>query len=323
MMIHTFSWRDIGLVKRLEPVGVPLHPHYDHRGGRPPLQSALISGLPFSHSRTFVLDGDGTTAPGQGFLQAGLDPQHRESRLTYLSPALEGTPEAGRVWLRLLSYGCAELAAEGMVRFYAGLAESRADAQELFRQSGFSAYSRDESYARELDGKPPAAREGYRIRRQRRADEPSLSALFERVVPRPIQQAELPIMPSGRRLPYELREGYVLEGPAGIMAHLQIRPLEDRLSARLLSDEDPQGTEAVLDGLHRRAARRRKGWLEVYLPEYQAGVRPALLERGFRPRQSWTRLFKQAPVPVREWELRPAGQLERAKPTPTQFEELR
>lgn len=323
MVIRPFSWRDILLIRRLENAGLPLHPQYEQKGRRP-LHTALSSPLPLSRAHAYVLDGQGLEPGGAGFVILAAEPQRREGELLYLAPSLEAHQEAARLWLRLLSYACAELAGRGCVRFYASLPRPNGEAPEVFRQAGFVAYSRDEIYRRPVARSERERPPGHRLRRQRRRDAALLLDLFARVAPRVVQQAETLVWPqAGERLPYPLRDGHLVEADARQLAHIRLAVVGEALVARVLADlERAEEARAVLRLLVRRAARRRKAELEVHLPEYVAGLRPSLLEDGFEPAGSWLRLVKQTTLPVREAAPRLAGRMERVNPTPTRFEEL-
>lgn len=317
MLIHPFRWRDLGLIRRLETVGVPLDSQVDPRGGRP-LRAAIAGSLPLTRAQTFVLNSDSHGPADEGFLQIEPHPSRLEGQLLYLSPSLGASGEAARIWLRLLTHACAMMGQRGYVRFYASLEENPDEAPEIFRQAGFAGYSRDRVFERFGLGPVPDKPRGTRLRRQRRADHPAIWRLFEEVTPKPVQQAEvLPLLRGRRPLPYPLRDGFVVDGQGGVVAHARLCRMGRVLSARLLVTSAVEGApRTAVQLLLRRAARWHLEGLRILVPEYQSGLRPELEEQSFQPTGSWLHLVKQTAVPM--WEpVRVSQRLEDMKPTPT------
>lgn len=324
MLIHPFRWRDLGLIRRLGPLGVPLHSQFDQDGGSQPLRSAITGSLPLRRARTYILEGDVQDGGGQGFLQVQPQVSRLESHLLYLSPSLEASPEAARLWLRLLNHVCTVLGEEGCVRVYASLPEGEGEAPEVFRLAGFNAYGRDEVYEREVPETAPEEPAGCRLRRQRRSDTEAVLRLFLETAPRPVQQAQLlPVQGLGVKLPHLLRGGLVMVRQEEVQAHVRLRRLGRTLSARVLMDPDAAPAAGLLQLLMRRARRRRLDRLQIQVPEYQSGLRPELAAGGFRPTGSWLRLVKQTAVPVWEPVRRLGRAMEELKPTVSQFEEMK
>ncbi|MBC8447931.1 MAG: hypothetical protein H8D78_09290 [Chloroflexi bacterium] len=318
-MIRPFDLTDLFLVHRLQRRGVWLDPHRALAGCEPPAWTALSA--PFRWWGGDVVTYVSREAAG-GAIQMRLRPGRPEADIVFLAPALAGDEESAALWRRLLAH-CAQQAGEqGVQRLFASIPEETPETLTLFRQMGFSPYTREEVYGAEHPAGPAAAPGSHQVRPLTSADGWALPKLHAAITPRLVQQAEgLGGSPEGDpSLPWSAAghwERFVLEREGEIAGLVLVHPGRSAHCLRLWGDF--QATEEPLALLERGLA-----VLSAYPPrpvyclvrEYQSGVRTPLGECGFRPVATWSRLVKHTVVRVREPARRALPALEaRAEPS--------
>ncbi len=270
-----------------------------------PLAAAFAAHFPFSKTgaESIVLHSPAKGKRALGFLQARERRGRPEADISFIAPALD-SEDAVAVWYRLLAE-CTQLIGErGGQRLFAQVPEA-SGAENVFAQSGFSAYAREEIYrARRWPGD---LHKTDTLRRQRRRDGWTLLRLYAQLTPRGVQIAEGILSPEGQAgkmgawWDQSRGAGYILEidgelggavrvqrGSAAYWLHFWLHPQADEHGAELV--------RAALDLLW--AAPHRPIYCNVR--EYENGLRFALEDTGFEFFQSRSLLVKHTTVRAKE-----------------------
>jgi hypothetical protein len=217
---------------------------------------------------------------GEGFLQMRYRPHQAAADLTFLAPPLDEEGKVAAVWTRLLDCAGIEAAGRGIQRVFANLPESGGE-MELFHQSGFLLYAREEIYR--LPPRMPAAAEAVPgLRVQRAEDWPAVQKLCVAITPQRVRQAEGGIVvatgteSSCQRyvLPGENGDEAIaalslFDGSRGGWLRLLVRPDSSQVAQRLIAW-----------GLGRlQIAEHQPVYCNVR--QYESGVRAALEATGF------------------------------------------
>ena len=244
----------------------------------------------------------------QGFVQVRRRLGRPEADLVYIAPRLgeDSGARAAEVWKRLLTEVSVTLGAQGIQRIYAGLPEGSAEV-DIFRESGFSLYTRQDLYARLATPLPSA--EGVSAWSPRLpAHEWGVQRLYSEVVPWLVQQAEGGLWPDGMAVPrLDLGEEveFVLVDRGEVIGLVQARSGEKMhwLHVVLHPRAYQWAISAIVCGLSCLSGR---GSHQVYCPvrEYQGGLRSPLEEAGFQWVASQVLLVKYTMARVREPQTR-------------------
>lgn len=307
--IRPFSPSDIFLIHRLQQRGVWLDPRHALAGCEPPVWAALSA--PFrwwwdGGVVTYVSSPAGRGRSAAGFIQMRLRPGRPEANIVFLAPTLEGNEDAAPLWRRLLAH-CAQQAGERRVqRLFVSAPEEAQEMLLLFRQAGFSLYTREEVYRAEQPIKPAALPGWQQVRPLAPADGWALQKLYAAITPRLVQQAEgmagsetddhaLPWWAPGHW------ERFVLAREGEIVGLVLVQAGRAGHCLRVWGDF--REAEEVLALLGRgMAALSAHPPRPVYclLREYQGGVNAPLVECGFRSFATWSRLVKHMVVRIRK-----------------------
>jgi hypothetical protein len=136
---------------------------------------------------TCIHDGAGDGKALGGFVQAWPDPSQARWDVGYISPSLDRHTNASDIWYRLLTYLIIFAAEQGARRVLARSAED-AEAEDVFRQAGFRAVSREEVFA--LGKSQPKTALPGGLRGVRESDRWNLRELCRQVIPPCMQDSK-------------------------------------------------------------------------------------------------------------------------------------
>ena len=188
-MIRLFGLRDVLMVKQLQPQGVAFDLRRLLLHSSSPLHSALAGYLTHYGLGTITCVHEGTKEGRnlKGFAQVWPRADQSEWDIVFLSPALDQHQNAADLWYRLLTYLTILGAEQGIRRIYARSSED-AEAEDIFRQAGFTVITREEVFA--LRREPAAASRLSGLRPLTAQDSWALDELYRQAVPQLVQQAE-------------------------------------------------------------------------------------------------------------------------------------
>jgi len=223
-VIRLFGLRDVLMVKQLQSQGVAFDLRRLLLHSSPPLYSALSGYLTHYNLGTITCVHEGTKEGKnlKGFAQVWPRADQAEWDIVFLSPSLERHENAADLWYRLLTYLTILGAEQGILRIYARSSED-AEAEDIFRQAGFTVIAREEVFA--LRREPAAAPRPSGLRLLAPQDGRALEELYRQAVPQLVQQAEGLPSHSGLahyRLPLGSRRGqeYVWAEEGKIIAYM-------------------------------------------------------------------------------------------------------
>ncbi len=282
-MTRSFSLRDLALLWALRDQGITLDMQraalYESR----PLQEALCGLMPARAAATLTYVCHGHAANGRGFIQVQAYPERQEWQVVHLAPRAEaGGLSWGPWWACALSELCVLAGRRGALRVRAGVAAGSLE-EEVFRQAGFSAYTREEVY-RLLQPGALAGRAAV-MRNVTAGDAWRLLQLVGQVVPPPVQHAE-GLVVSGADVPILARlgvsreRGYVLERGEELGAYLGLSRSRRGVWARILLHPDDGSRAPEVIG-HAIAAAAGEATLYCAVRDYQAGLRNLMQDMGF------------------------------------------
>jgi len=188
-VFRLFDPRDLLLLRRLKPQGVAFDLRRHLLRNTSPLRDALVGYLTAHHagSITCVFQSPEEEDGLSGFVQVTEGATGAEWELAYLAPNLDYDLNAGNTWCRILGHLILLGAEHGVERICVRSAED-AEAEDLFRRTGFTVVSHEEVFALDQEAKPAPLPRG--LRRATPQDEWALQELYHQVVPKVIQQAE-------------------------------------------------------------------------------------------------------------------------------------
>lgn len=312
-MIRPFDWRDVGLVKTLSEQGVCLDSETALTHGPHPLQGALLDylmpgvGMPTliwrpgeRHSDTGNLGG-GQAVIGQLHHRLG----RRQARILFMAPL---AVQASAGWLELVER-LAQMAGErGAHNLLAEVNEDSAEFEAL-RSAGFAIYARQSVWKLPANRQPLTANVTIPLRPAVSADAFAVSTLYSNVVPRLVQQVELP--------PRRIERGYVLEQQSELIAFLDVRrgPLGIWVKP-YLHPEVYDLSEAVLQaGLSQFKSGADKP-VYVCVPRYEDWLQEVVARAGFEALGSQAVMVKRLAIGVAEPRLKPLPAVEGQITTP-------
>jgi hypothetical protein len=126
---------------------------------------------------------------GQAFIQVRYRPHQAAADVVFLAPSLAEQEQMSRAWSRLLDGACIEAAGQGIQRVFASLPLSGEEV-EVFQQTGFTVYAREDIFWREPQPGGPAAKHPPTLRPQRVDDWPAIQKLCVSITPQRVRQAE-------------------------------------------------------------------------------------------------------------------------------------
>jgi len=270
-----------------------------------PLNAALAAHLPYLKiaAESIVLHSPMKHKRALGFLQARARRGRPEADISFIAPALD-SEDAVAVWYRLLAECTHWLGEQRGQRLFAQVPEA-SGAENVFAQSGFSMYAREEIF-RALRW-PPNLKKTETLRHQRRRDGWTLLRLYAQLTPRGVQIAEGMLSSEGQAgkmgawWDQSHGAGYLLEienelvgavrvqrGRGAYWLHFWLHPQADEHGSTLV--------RGALDLLW--AAPRHPIYCNVR--EYESGLRFALEEAGFEFFQARSLLVKHTTVRAKE-----------------------
>ncbi len=274
-----------------------------------PLTDALASRVSFGNmgAETFVLYANGRKPRALGVVQARPRKNRPEADITFIAPSLDYDPDAVTTWYRLLAEATKGLGELGCQRIYAQVPSGNG-AEEVFRQAGFSVFTREDIYL--LTEARIAAREKTHpitLRRMRKRDEWNVLRLYTAITPRNVQQAEAMLTTDGKLGTlndwWENTNGtsYVFERK-NVLTGI-VRVTRGRLASWVRLHLNPQAQEYA-DELVAEAitlvSKTRARPIYVGVRDYEGSIRAALETAGFEWQMERSHMVKHTTVRVRE-----------------------
>ncbi len=325
-MARSLTLNDLRAIRALQPLGIELDFERARLWPHTALGAALSARLPFNEigADTIVVYPNVGKGPALGMIQTRMRKNRPEADICFIAPALDARPDAVTVWYRLLSEVTNQLCEQGCQRIYAQVPSDNG-AEEVFRQSGFTVYAREDVYVLTAERiKTFSASTGPRVvRRQRRRDAWNLLRLYTAATPRPVQQAEGMISSEGRMGKLDdLWEqangtGYVLEAKNDVSLMGAVRLTRGRSAHWLRFYLHPQARSEAGELVCGALTLVRSGHPRpVYcgVREYEGGVRNLLEDGGFEFVFKRSLLVKHTTVRVKEPALWAVPVLEKTAP---------
>lgn len=188
-MIRLFGLRDVLMIRQLQSQGVAFDLRRLLLHSSSPMRSALAGYLTHYHlgTTTCVHEGAKEGRNLRGFAQVCPRADQAEWNLVFLAPSLERHRNAADLWYRLLTYLTILGAEQGILRIYARSSED-ANAEDVFRQAGFTVITREEVFAFPREFAPALRPNGLRPLTPQ--DGWALDELYRQAMPQLVQQAE-------------------------------------------------------------------------------------------------------------------------------------
>lgn len=309
---------DLRALAELASQGMELDFERLHLSGVSPMTDALAARVSFGNmgAETFVLHGDERKQHALGVVQARPRKNRPEADITFIAPALAHDSDAVTTWYRLLAEAARGLGELGCQRIYATVPSGNG-AEEVFRQAGFSIFTREQIFFLDTSG-VRGLRNGHTVRedaplfelnlrRMRKRDAWNVLRLYSAVTPRHVQNAEAMLTTEGAsgKLDdwWEHMNGtsYVLER-GGEMAGL-VRITRGRLATWVRFHMSPETDSTAGDAVRQTIAligKTRTRPIYVAVRDYEGGVRAALDGAGFVSRLERSHMVKYTTVRVRE-----------------------
>lgn len=290
-MFRLFDPRDVLLLRRLKPQGVAFDLRRHLLQDTSPMRDALLGYLTAHHAGriTCVFQAPEEHDGLSGFVQVSAGAKGSEWHLAYLAPNLDYDLNAGSTWCRILGHLILLGAEHGVERICVRSAED-AEAEDLFRRTGFTVVSREEVFA--LDHEPKPAPQPRELRRATPQDQWALNELYRQVVPTVIQQAvgcnPQWTAPHRRVIgPRDTTEQYVWADKGRLLACLCLTKTAQGSWLDVLTRPEQRGE--LLPHLHyvlTRAAPSAQAPVYCPVPDYAVGLSWLLRTLGF---ESYTR----------------------------------
>ena len=286
-MIRVCGWRDLGLLRRLTPLGVCLHSEAALTTGARVLQKGLV-GLFAARRGATTLVWRGNSDKTDAFAQMQVEDSAQRARVYFLAPAGAETPQHSAV---ALLEGLAHEAGRRGTRFVMAEALEGSAAFAVLRSVGYAIYARQQVYR--LVARSSAAKTDIVLEPCSPQDKIACQRLYSNIVPALVRQVES--TPTGTDGGFFLRRDddvvvllSVNRGPKGIWVHPYVHPeaedsIGEVLAAFLLEEE--------LDA-HRP--------VYVCARNYQSWLRGALQAAGFELWGQQTVMVKQLVVSARK-----------------------
>jgi len=187
-VVRPFGLRDVIAIRQLRPLGVAFDLRRLLLRSLSPMSSALLDYV--THHRLGAItcvQPDSGASKRRGFVQAVPRVSKTEWDLAFISPSLEFHPDAAHIWHSLLHHLVFYGTERAVQRIYARSAED-AEAEDVLRQVGFTAVTREEVFV--LAQQPAPAPVPRGMRRVEQQDSWALDQLHRHVVPPQVQQSE-------------------------------------------------------------------------------------------------------------------------------------
>ncbi len=192
-MTHRLGLQDLRVVRRLQSAGLELDLRREVIAPSSPLLAA-VKGMLLPHSgnriTTVVVDDHSGGHHLHGFAQARDRAGRPEQDIVYVAPLLSSGNGVIWTWQRLLGQIRTIAGKRGIQRVFAQIDDDRPAEIEVFRQSGFSIYTKDRIFRRGgTENRLPVEKPAY-WRPMHSRDMWGLSKLTGLLVPTIVQQAE-------------------------------------------------------------------------------------------------------------------------------------
>lgn len=327
-MNEPFDFSRLWLLKKLEKRGTSFGLQEVLTRPMSPFWRAVSSYISVHESgvRTYFAQAYTDTGRLSGVIQVRECSLRPEAEIVYIAPSLSANSETRSLWSQLLAQVCRQAGEQGVQRVFVG-SEWGSEETNLLQEEGFSAYAREQilRLAEPAAGQRRGPLSG--LRRLEDGDEMRLMDLYLAVTPRRVQWAEgqsFPLSWSASVARGNLRgeEAYILEEEESkaISAFLRLSPGKAGHWLEVVVAPD---SRAEVDVLIEFGLERMSGWPRrpVYaaVREYQGGVLPALLAKGFEPYAHQAVLVKHTAVWMKDpFQVRVSGVEKRVEPsTPT------
>jgi len=186
-VIQPFGLRDALTIKRLQSSNVAFDLKRLLLYSPSPLRSALAGYLTNHHLGTITCVHRDDKKHFCGYVQVWPRADRPEWELGCIAPSLDEHEQAGDIWRQMLSHIIIKGAELGNLRSYARSSED-AEAEDVFRQAGFTVISREEVFVCSREPSPAPLPKG--LRPVTRRDHWALNEFYRQVVPHLVQQAE-------------------------------------------------------------------------------------------------------------------------------------
>lgn len=307
--------QDLRALAELGSQGVELDFERLHLSGTSPFADALASRMSFGNmgAETYVLYTNGRKQRALGVVQARHRKNRPEADITFIAPSLEQDPEAVTTWYRLLSEATNGLGELGCQRIYAAVPAGNS-VEEVFRQAGFVAYTREQVYILDNPGvsaflaaHPARASGTTTLRRMRKRDGWNVLRVYVAVTPRNVQYAEGMFTTEGTQTNledwWENANGtsYVLETNNTLTGI--VRVTRGRLASWVRLHLAPPAAGRADDLVAAAIAlvsKTRVRPIYVAVRDYEGGIRGALEAAGFVRKLERSHMVKHTTVRVRE-----------------------
>jgi hypothetical protein len=311
---------DLRALAELGAYGVDMDMERIRLASSSPMTDALASRVSFGSmgAETFVLYTNGRKQRALGVVQARLRKNRPEADITFIAPSLEHDPDAATTWYRLLSEATNSFGEMGVQRIYAHLPSGNG-AEEVFRQAGFSVFTREDVYLlsheklsklHSADAKSESSNDTVTLRRMRKRDSWNALRLYSAITPRSVQHSEAMRTTEGAlgKLEdwWENTNGtsYLLErpGPAGPTVLGIVRVTRGRLASWVRLHLHPDAhpfADQIVSQMIALVGKPRARSIYVSVRDYEGGVRAALEDAGFEWEGERCHMVKHTTVRVR------------------------
>lgn len=304
---------DLRALAVLEAHGVDMDLERVRLSSSSPLTDALASRVSFGNmgAETFVLYTNGRKQRALGVAQARLRKNRPEADITFIAPSLEYDPDAATTWYRLLSEASKSFGELGVQRMYAQLPAGNG-AEEVFRQAGFSVFTREDIYLLKSEQierrQTPAV--NMTLRRMRKRDAWNVVRLYSAITPRNVQHAESMRTTEGalgkledwwentNGTSYLFERYYAAAIPLAGLVRVTRGRLASWVRLHLHPDALMYADEMVAEMIA-LVSKTRSRSIYVGVRDYEGGIRAALEAAGFEWQMERSHMVKHTTVRVR------------------------
>ncbi len=306
--------QDLRALAELEAHGVEFDLERARLSSTSPMTDALASHVSFGNmgAETFVLYTHGRKRHPLGVVQARLRKNRPEADITFIAPSLEYDPDAVTTWYRLLAEATNSFGEMGVQRIFAQLPGGNG-AEEVFRQAGFTTFTREDIFVMSREGIAARAHKNVNVtlRRMRKRDAWNVLRLYSAITPRNVQHAEAMRTTEGAlgKLDdwWENLNGtsYLFERPldgtnalAGV-----VRVTRGRLASWVRLHLHPNAlhyADEMVAEMIALVSKTRARPIYVGVRDYEGGIRAALQAAGFAFEMERSHMVKHTTVRARE-----------------------
>lgn len=304
-MIRSLDWRDLALLHRIRTHGLCLDSKLDSIRGPDAFHDALLD--PFFRKRSTCTliahsdESDKTVAVGQFTHHVKQVFAH----LTFLGPVDSLSQPSGMGLIDALSQ------AAGSQKIHHLIAEidEQNPAFEVLRRAGFAVYARQRIWQRTGSISLDMQKIDLEWHPESESDAPAIRILYQNLVPRLVQQVEIPQSSNNRNLVHWYQNellGYLdlEDGPRGTWAQAYIHPAVERTHDLILS-------------LLKHVDLTSNKPLYFCVRSYQASLSHSLEDMGFEPYSDQAVMVKRLTATIRKQAPAALRAIEGTQPEPT------